>query len=422
MGDDRGAAHERAGAHPRGAVFVLPTRTIGQQGPVAALVSTAGWAGAARRVLGESWIVTPSGVITTQDARRRASAASLASSAIPGWRRAIPVVAKTAAKDIRELRRARSFHVHEAGPWQGHDLAFVWQRHELFHTAGLVLASDLGVPSVVFVPATLVWQARQWGVRRPGWSRGLEHAGESVPLRRFDVVACGSEAVVAEVVRLGVEARRVVVTPTGVDIAQFTPGASGTGVRARLGLENRFVVGWVGSFRRFHALEQAVAALTGVEGATLLLVGDGPERRRVEAAATTAGIDVVSTGTVGHHELPGYLAAMDVALVLATPGSPFHYSPLKLAEYLAAGVAVIAARAGALPEQLVDGMDSVLVPPGDLVALRSEVLRLRDDPVERARLGRAGRAAAVERWSWDHSIRRIVDHLAERGSGVSGAG
>jgi glycosyltransferase involved in cell wall biosynthesis len=212
------------------------------------------------------------------------------------------------------------------------------------------------------------------------------------------------------------------VTPTGVDTEQFTPGPSGAGVRARLGLENRFVVGWVGSFRRFHALEQAVVALTGVEGATLLLVGDGPERRRIETAATTAGIDVVCTGTVGHHELPGYLAAMDVALVLATPGAPFHYSPLKLAEYLAAGVPVIAARAGALPEQLVDGIDSVLVPPGDLVALRSELLRIRDDPVERARLGRAGRAAAVERWSWDHSIQRIVDHLAERGSDVSGAG
>jgi glycosyltransferase involved in cell wall biosynthesis len=406
----------------RGAVFVLPTLTAGQQGPVAALVSTAGWTSAAERVLGAAWIVTPSGVITASEARGRASETGLASAAAPGWRRMVPVGAKTALKDLRELRRARAFRVPAGGPWRGRDLAFVWQRHELFQTAGLRLASELHVPSVMFVPATLVWQARQWGVRRPGWGGSVEHFGERVPLRQADVVACGSEAVVAEVVRLGVDERRVVVTRTGVDTELFTPDASGAAVRARLGLEQRFVVGWVGSFRRFHALDQAVAALTGAENVTLLLVGDGPERRRIEELARSAGVHVVCTGTVDHRELQGYLAAMDVALLLAVPGAAFHYSPLKLAEYLAAGIAVVAARAGELPEQLRDGTDALLVPPGDTPRLRTALLRLRDDPQERARLGEAGRTAAVERWSWDRSIRMVLDHLADRGGGVFGAG
>lgn len=410
MGDERARAD-------RSAVFVLPTLTSGQQGPVAALISTAGWAGAAQRVLGQSWIVTPSGVITADDSRRRASAATLASPTEPSRFRRVPVVAKTAVKDLRELKRARAFHVAPTGPWTGTDLEFVWQRHELFHTAGLTLAEELHVPSVMFVPATLVWQARQWGVRRPGWSHALEHFGERVPLKRADVVACGTDAVVDEVVALGVDRRRTVVTPTGVDIDLFTPDTrTGDATRARLGLEGRFVVGWIGSFRRFHALDQAVAALTGAAGVALLLVGDGPERRRIEDLARAAGVEVVCTGTVAHDELGDYLAAMDVALVLATPGAAFHYSPLKLAEYLAAGVPVVAARAGVLPDRLTDGVDALLVPPGDTDALRSTLLRLRDNPVERAGLGRAGRAAAVERWSWDHSVRLVRDHLAERGS------
>ena len=422
MGDDRGAARDGSVEHPRGAVFVLPTSTSGQQGPVAALVSTAGWASATRRVLGESWIVTPSGVVTASEARGRASAPSLASSTTPGVRSLVPVVAKTAAKDLRELRRARAFHVAPAGPWQGHDLAFVWQRHELFHTAGLQLASALRVPSVVFVPATLVWQARQWGVRRPGWSHLVERFGERAPLRAANVVACGTQTVADEVVRIGVDEDRIVITPTGVDPELFTPAASGAAVRARFGIEQRFVVGWIGSFRRFHALDQAIAALTDAEGVTLMLVGDGPERRRIEESARAAGVDVVCTGTVDHHEMQSYLAAMDVAVVLAAPGDAFHYSPLKLAEYLAAGVPVVAARAGVLPEQLCDGIDSVLVPPGDTVALRSALLRLRDDPGERVRLGRAGRAAALERWSWDRSVQRVVDHLAERPAAAPDAG
>ena len=89
--------------------------------------------------------------------------------------------------------------------------------------------------------------------------------------------------------------------------------------------------------------------------------------------------------------------------------------PPKLAEYLAAGVPVVAAKVGALPARLHDGVDSVLVTPGDTPALRAALVRLRDDPGERARLGRAGRAAAVDRWSWDRSVRIVLEHLAARG-------
>jgi glycosyltransferase involved in cell wall biosynthesis len=318
-------------------------------------------------------------------------------------------------KDAREYRRARAFRVAPDGPWRGRELAFVWQRHELFQSAGFELASALGVPSVAFVPATLVWQAEEWGVRRPGWSHALERLGERAPLRRADVVACGTDAVVDEVVRIGIDRDRVVVTPTGVDTEIFTPSTGRAEVRARLGLGDRFVVGWVGSFRRFHAIDQAVAALAGVENVTLLLIGDGPERRRVEEIARTCRVAVVCTGTVDHRELPAYLAAMDVAIVLSAPGAVFHYSPLKLAEYLSAGIPVVAADAGALPERLRSGVDSLLVAPGDTAGLRAALVGLRDDPGRRERLGRAGRDAAIDRWSWDRSVRIVLEHLAARG-------
>ena len=51
-----------------------------------------------------------------------------------------------------------------SGPWVDTDVAFVWQRHELFQQAGLRLARKLAVPSVLFVPATVVWEAEHWGV------------------------------------------------------------------------------------------------------------------------------------------------------------------------------------------------------------------------------------------------------------------
>ncbi len=388
----------------RGAILVLPTVAAGQQGPVAAWVSAAGWASGLRHLLGRVWIVTPEGVMEPDALRRRASAATLASASGPRWHRWVPVVGKTALKDLREWRRARAFRVEASGPWRGSEIACVWQRHELFHTAGARLARELGVPSVVFVPAPLVWQARQWGVRRPGWSSWIERAGERGPLRAADVVACGSESVAEQVRRIGVDPERIVITPTGADLDLFRAPPDRDSVRRRLGLEGRFVVGWVGSFRRFHALDTAVEALAGLDGATLLLVGDGPERAHVERLARARGVAVHCTGTVPHDDIPEHLAAMDVGLVLATEAGPFHYSPLKLAEYLAAGVAVVAPRVGALPTQLHDGVDAVLVDPGDRDDLAAVLRRLRDDPELRRRLGGAAKAAAAEHWSWDRSV------------------
>jgi len=393
----------------RGAILVLPTVTAGQQGPVAAWVSAAGWASAFRRILGDVWIVTPEGLLAPDDLRSRASSASTA--AAPSWQRRMPVVMKTAVKDAREWRRARAFRVDGAGPWSGHDVACVWQRHELFHSAGPRLARELGVPSVVFVPAPLVWQAEQWGVRRPGWGSRLERAGERSPLQLADVVACGSESVAAEIRRIGIDPGRIVITPTGSDPEVFAHPPDRDAVRRRLGVDGRFVVGWIGSFRRFHALEQAIDAVAGLRDTTLLLVGDGPERTRIEAAARARNIQLVCTGTVAHDEIPEYLAAMDVGLVLASSERAFHYSPLKLAEYFAAGLPVVAPRAGALVTQLHDGEDALLVKPGDAAELVAALRRLQDDPAERERLGRTARAVATERWSWDRSAERALAAL-----------
>jgi glycosyltransferase involved in cell wall biosynthesis len=396
----------------RGAIVVLPTVTAGQQGPVAALVSAAGWASGLRRLLGHVWIVTPDGVVSSDELRRRASDAKLAPTPSAAWHHRIPVVVKTAVKDVREWRRAHHFHVDASGPWNGYDVACVWQRHELFHSAGPRLARVLGVPSVVFVPAPLVWQAREWGVQRPGWSRWTERSGERAPLRAADVVACGSEAVAVEIRKLGIDDRRIVITPTGVDPELFASSVDRVAMRRRLGLEDRFVAGWVGSFRKFHALDQAVDALAGIGNATLLLVGDGPERAHVEQLARARGVDIRATGTVAHDEIPAHLAAMDVALVLAANDRSFHYSPLKLAEYLSAGVPVIAPRAGELPAQLHDDVDALLVPAGDRGALTAALRRLQDEPATRERLARGARAAA-DRWSWDRSAARVLSAADE---------
>jgi glycosyltransferase involved in cell wall biosynthesis len=357
-------------------------------------------------VLGDAWIVTVDGIMDPDQARSRGSRPELSAAAAPSWYRHVPATVKTAVKDARQWRRGRQFSVDPAGPWRDRQVAFVWQRHELFHQAGLQLGRALRVPSVLFVPATLVWESDQWGTTRPGWRRLVERYGEVPALRGADVVACGTERVADEARRLGVESDRILVTPTGADLDLFAR-ADGTAVRRRLGLDGRFVVGWVGSFRPFHTLDIAVSAAARVEGATLLLVGDGPERAPVEARARRAGIEIVTTGTVPHTDLPAYLGAMDVGLVLAERGQEFHYSPLKLAEYLAAGLPVVVPDVAPIVERLTPEVNAVVIPPGDIDGLAAALVRLRDDPGLRTKLAANARAAAVQ-WSWDQQVKRVL--------------
>jgi glycosyltransferase involved in cell wall biosynthesis len=141
------------------------------------------------------------------------------------------------------------------------------------------------------------------------------------------------------------------------------------------------------------------------------MVGDGPERPRVERLADEVGVRAVFTGTVAHDDVPDHLAAMDVAILLATPGQAFHYSPLKLAEYLAAGLPVVAPNVGDLPSRLTDGTDAVLVAPGEVEALAAALRRLQSDPAQRARIGQNGRELAIRSWSWDLQVRRTLTAL-----------
>lgn len=395
------------------AVFVLPTTAVGQRGPVAAYLSTAGWAAAAERVLGGAWIVCPSGTIDPVEARHIGSRAMPADrSEPPGSRlRFIPAPAKTLVKDVRHRHRARAFHVDPVGPWADSDIDFVWQRHDLFQTAGLDLARRLGRPSVLFAPATAVWEAERWGTHRPGWRGLAERFGERPALTTADVVACGAPEVAEQALRMGTRPERIVITPTGVDLDLFDPppdAAARAAQRDQLGLGGRFVVGWVGSFRPFHSLDRAVDAVADLEGATLLLVGDGPERPAIEARARQRGVHLVCTGTVDHADLPRHLAAMDVGLVLAPADAAFHYSPLKLAEYLAAGLPVVAPAVGTVTARLTDGVDALLVDPADPTALGAALRALRAEPALRDRLSVAGRAAAEAHWSWDEQVRRVV--------------
>jgi glycosyltransferase involved in cell wall biosynthesis len=101
---------------------------------------------------------------------------------------------------------------------------------------------------------------------------------------------------------------------------------------------------------------------------------------------------------------------MDVA-VAPYPHLPlFYFSPLKVYEYMAAGLPTVASRVGQLTELITDGMTGLLYAPGDTAALTACLDRLRCDRDLRRCLGRAARARVLHEHTWEATADRIL-HL-----------
>lgn len=292
----------------------------------------------------------------------------------------------------------------------------VYERASLFGVAGLTFARDAGVPHVLELNAPLVDEQQRY--RQGGALQALAEASEAWLLATTDAVLAVSAPLAAHVVSRGVAPERVHVVANGVDTGRFRPGP-GTDVRARLGLGDRPVVGFVGGLRPWHGVEtlpQVVAALRARHpGIHALIVGDGPLRDDVAREVTRLGLEdhVTLTGAVPHDEVPAYIRAFDLALAPYPAAShTFYFSPLKIYEYLACGVPVVAARLGQIADAVSDGHTGRLYEAGDLGALVSACAGLLADADVRARMGAAAAALVEARHTWRHNADRVVSLAA----------
>jgi glycosyltransferase involved in cell wall biosynthesis len=263
---------------------------------------------------------------------------------------------------------------------------FIWQHHDLFQTRGLKLASRLGLPSVLFVDAPYVWESHKWGVPRIGWEWFSKKWGDSRPITKADLVLVVSEEVKRAVVDLGVDASRVLITPCTVSPARFDR-VKGIEVRKSLGLNDNFIVGWVGSFRKFHSLDLLIDAFrdasTSSPKSRLVLVGDGPERVRLQEKIARFSLNdrVTFMGNIPHSEIHNYISSFDVAVLPSQSAEGFHYSPLKLREFFAAGVPVIASSVGDVKKVIEASDGGWLMPPGCKNSIAEMIVKLESDRV-----------------------------------------
>lgn len=209
----------------------------------------------------------------------------------------------------------------------------------------------------------------------------------------------------------GIPASKIVFIPNGIP---DRPAGDRARARRELGLTPAdAVVGTVCSLRPQKELDTALRALSKLAphrpNLRFVVVGDGPERGRLERLADELGVPTVFLGQRPNDEVPDLVAAMDV-LVLS---SRFEGMPLAVLEWMAAGKAIAASRVGGIPSMVEHEQEALLVPPRDYVAFAEAIGRLLDDPAERGRLGDAARRRQQAEFRFEHTL-DLLEGLYER--------
>lgn len=203
----------------------------------------------------------------------------------------------------------------------------------------------------------------------------------------------------------------VTVIVNGVDVERFRPGSE-------IPDDGPLRCAYVSSFRAWHGAEHLVAAVAqcaarGVD-VHVTCVGQGPRWQRARQAAAQAGLTghMEFAGRLPHERVPEVLAAAHVGLAPFAPEQfralelGWFWSPIKLFEYLAAGLAVVTADIAELRELLPPAV-AVFYPAPDAGALAEQISHLARDRAAVRAMGKAARALARERYTWDHQAEAV---------------
>jgi glycosyltransferase involved in cell wall biosynthesis len=288
---------------------------------------------------------------------------------------------------------------------QQHDVDVVMSigMRQDFHAA--LACRRLGLPHIVHRPVALADETMSL------WRRLLYGIMDTWTLQQCrEVVACSQASAARMRQTQGLPAAKLVVVPNGVALPQVSASERRAARRAAAIPEDALMVVGVGQLiprKSFHLLVEAIGRISSQADQRIecILLGEGPERRRLEETARRHDVSLHLPGFV---ESPAHLvAAADISVL----PSLAEGMPLVVLEAMALGVPTIATNVAGTPEVIDDGVSGLLVPPNNVAAIAAALLRLAQDAALRQRLARAGQERTHARFSLEAMVGGFVASL-----------
>lgn len=298
------------------------------------------------------------------------------------------------------------------------EFEFIYQRYSMDDYTGALLSKRLNLPFILEYNGSDVWVAKNWGT--PLFFEKIAEKVEFANLRAADLIVVVSEPLRDELLKRGIEADKILVNPNGVDELKYNPDIDGRAIREKYQLGDKTVIGFIGTFGKWHGAEVLARAVKDVvadrKDVHFLFIGDGvtlPEAKDIIKKDSMSEY-VTYTGLIEQEGAPQCLAACDILVSPHIPnpdGTPFFGSPTKLFEYMAIGKAIVASDLDQIGEVLEHEKTAWMVKPGNVKDLAGGIIKLVEDEKLRIRLGRNAREEVAAKYTWTEHVRKILKAL-----------
>lgn len=225
------------------------------------------------------------------------------------------------------------------------------------------------------------------GAMKNEWILDLLEKVELFLYRRAFRVVSVTHAFKRDLVRRGIDPHKIRVATNGVDIARFKPQPRDAALVRSLGLEGKFVAGYIGTHGLAHSLETILDAAhkaqsEGDDTLAFIFLGDGARKADLKARAVDLGLrNVRFVDSVGKDEVPRYWALLDVAIIHLKRSPLFEtVIPSKLFECMGMGIPILHGVAGESAEIVERERVGLTVTPEDSAAMLDGLRRFQRDP------------------------------------------
>ena len=216
-----------------------------------------------------------------------------------------------------------------------------------------------------------------------------------------------------------IPSERISVVENGVECSLFQPMRRDLEFAQSLGLEGKFVVGYIGTIGMAHGLETLVETATRLQRIApeivFLVIGEGAEKQNLISSIRARGLtNLVFLDQQSREKIPSYISLCDTCLVLLKKSDVFRtVIPTKMLEFMSCARAVILGVEGQAQQIIEEARAGLCIPPESPDSLAEAILKMRDDGKLRGEMGLNGRRYIISHYSREQTAARYISVLEQ---------